>query len=67
VRGDPKAQEKRVCNGSTALQCMVVFAGDAYARLKASGATQIVTTNTIPSKAARIDVTSLIAQTLIKK
>ena len=41
-----------------------VFAGDAYATLRAAGASRIVTTNTIPHESNRIDVAPAIARAL---
>lgn len=39
-----------------------IFAEDAYDRLKAAGAVQVISTNTIPHNSNAIDLTSLVAQ-----
>jgi ribose-phosphate pyrophosphokinase len=43
-----------------------LFVGDAEQRLSAAGATQIVSTNTIPQSAGTIDVSSLLADAIAK-
>jgi ribose-phosphate pyrophosphokinase len=43
-----------------------VFAGDAYERLMAAGAAQIISTNAIPHKSSNIDVSAILADAMTK-
>jgi len=61
-----KKVKKRGCNNIICLAIHGIFADDAYERLREAGAKKIITTNTIPQKAANIDVSELIAGTIEK-
>jgi len=54
-------------HGAKNVYCLCVhgiFAEDAYKKLKKAGAKQIISTNTVPSKTSKIDVSDIIADSL---